>query len=33
MEYVWNIMKKEIGNRKPCKKKICGSKFVKCGMV
>ena len=30
---VWNIMKKDISNQKQCIKKICGSKYVKCGFV
>ena len=30
---VWNIMKKDISNQKPCIKKICGSKYVKSGSV
>ena len=33
IEDVCNTMKKEIGNQKLCKKKICGSKYVKCGIV
>ena len=33
IEDVCNIMKKEIGNQKRSKKKICGSKYVKCGIV
>ena len=30
---VWNIMKKGIGNQKPHKRKICGSVYVKRGIV
>ena len=26
-------MKKDISNQKQCIKKICGSKYVKCGIV
>ena len=30
---IWNIMHKEIGNQMSCKNKICGSKYVKRGIV
>ena len=33
IEDVCNTMKEEIGNQKLCKKKMCGSKYVKCGIV
>ena len=33
IEDVWNIMKKEIGNQKPCNKKICRSEYVRCGII
>ena len=30
---LWNIMKKEIGDQMPCKKKRCGSEYVKRGVM
>ena len=33
IEGVWNILKKDIGNQKLCKKKICGREYVKGGIV
>ena len=33
IENVWNIIKNEIGNQKLCKMKICGSEYVKRGIV
>ena len=30
IETVWYIMKKETSNQMTCKKKICGSRYVKC---
>ena len=33
IEIVWNVMKEEIGNQLLCKKKICGSEYMKHGIV
>ena len=33
IENVWNTMKKEIGSQIECKKNICGSEYVKHGIV
>ena len=33
IENVWNTMKKETGSQMQCKKNICGSEYVKHGIV